>query len=101
VGFFLFGAGPIVWTINQTTLRQAVTPGAMLGRASALMMMATYGARPLGAALGGYLGEVYGPSSCLLLAAIGFCVQAVVIFASPVCRLQRLPEPARALAGEA
>jgi hypothetical protein len=25
--FFLFGAGPIVWTITTTTLRQSVTPG--------------------------------------------------------------------------
>jgi len=31
--FFLFGVGPIIWTISSTTLRQTVTPGAMLGHA--------------------------------------------------------------------
>ena len=29
LSFFLFGAGPILWTITSTTLRQTVTPGAM------------------------------------------------------------------------
>jgi hypothetical protein len=32
LSFFLFGVGPIVWTITSTTLRQSVTPHAMLGR---------------------------------------------------------------------
>ena len=45
--FFLMGAGPIVWMISTTTLRQDVTPAAMLGRASAINIMA-YGSRPIG-----------------------------------------------------
>jgi predicted MFS family arabinose efflux permease len=93
LGFFLFGAGPILWTIAQTTLRQAITPTAMLGRVSALMMMATMGARPLGAALGGLVGEQFGLGSAVALAAVGFGVQAAVIVLSPVPRLQALPEP--------
>ena len=72
VSFFLFGAGPILWTIAQTTLRQAVTPGPMLGRVSALVTMATFGARPLGAALGGLVGATWGPAACIALAAAGF-----------------------------
>ncbi len=91
--FFLFGFGPILWTIGQTTLRQAVTPSALLGRVSGLVTIATAGARPIGAAVGGIAGAAYGPSSCLVLAAIGFIVQALVIMASPVPRLARLPEP--------
>jgi predicted MFS family arabinose efflux permease len=94
LGFFLFGAGPILWTIAQTTLRQAITPTAMLGRVSALMMMATMGARPLGAALGGLVGEQFGLGSAVALAAVGFAVQAAVIVLSPVPRLRALPEPA-------
>jgi predicted MFS family arabinose efflux permease len=52
LSFFLFGAGPVLWVIATTTLRQVVTPSAMLGRVSALIMTATYGARPIGAAIG-------------------------------------------------
>jgi len=61
--FFLFGAGPILWTISQTTLRQTVTPGALLGRVSALVMTATAGVRPVGAAIGAAVGIAYGPEA--------------------------------------
>ncbi|MCK3778589.1 hypothetical protein MZK49_17945 [Ensifer sesbaniae] len=52
VSFFLFGAGPVLWSIATLTLRQTVTPNAMLGRVSAFITTATFGARPIGAALG-------------------------------------------------
>jgi predicted MFS family arabinose efflux permease len=90
--FFLFGAGPILWTISQTTLRQTVTPDALLGRVSALFMTASAGARPIGAAIGGTVGAASGPEAAILLAALGFVVQALVITWSPVPRLARLPE---------
>ena len=56
LSFFLLGAGPILWVISTTTLRQSVTPPHLLGRVSAINIMA-YGARPLGAALGALVGE--------------------------------------------
>ena len=87
----MFGAGPIVWTISQTTLRQAVTPADVLGRVSALIMMATFGARPIGAAIGGLIGGAFGPAPCLALAALGFAVQAAVIASSPVPALRAVP----------
>src|SRR5712675_2754626 len=34
LSFFLLGAGPILWVISTTTLRQAVTPPRLLGRVS-------------------------------------------------------------------
>ena len=94
VAFFLFGAGPIVWTITSTTLRQTVTPGAMLGRVSAIFLAANTGARPIGAALGGFVGATWGEPACLVLALAGFAVQAWVIFGSQVRGLQRLPQAA-------
>jgi len=94
LAFFLFGAGPIVWTITSTTLRQTVTPGAMLGRVSAIFLAANTGARPIGAALGGFVGATWGEPACLVLALAGFVVQAWVIFGSQVRELQRLPQPA-------
>jgi predicted MFS family arabinose efflux permease len=94
LGFFLFGFGPILWTIGQTTLRQAVTPHAMLGRVSALVMMATSGARPLGAAIGGLVGSSVGLQAAILLATAGFVAQWLVLVLSPVPRLQALPDPA-------
>jgi predicted MFS family arabinose efflux permease len=67
LGFFLLGAGPILWVISTTTLRQAVTPPRLLGRVSAINIM-SYGARPVGAALGAIVGGLYGTEVCLYLA---------------------------------
>ena len=94
VSFFLFGAGPIIWTITSVTLRQTVTPVAMLGRVSALFLTVNMGARPLGAALGGFVGATWGEAACLWLALAGFGVQLVVILASPVSQLHALPASA-------
>lgn len=91
LAFFVMGAGPVVWVVSTTTLRQTVTPAGLLGRVSALNILA-YGARPIGAALGALVGEVYGPEACLLLAALGFLIQVLIILGSPVPRLARLPE---------
>lgn len=90
--FFLFGAGPILWTITTTTLRQAVTPLNMLGRVSALVMTATFGARPLGAAIGAIVAARSGVGACLVLSAIGFAIQLLVIVTSQVPRLASLPD---------
>ena len=95
-GFFLFGVGPILWTISNTTLRQVITPPDMLGRVSALVIMATFGARPVGAAMGAFIGGRYGAESCILVAVGGFTIQLGVILASSVSRLTKLPEGAAA-----
>ena len=88
--FFLMGAGPIIWVISTTTLRQTVTPSELLGRVSALNIVA-YGARPIGAAIGAALGGLYGAEACLVVAAFGFLIQAATILVSPVVRLARQP----------
>jgi predicted MFS family arabinose efflux permease len=90
LSFFLMGVGPILWVISTTTLRQTVTPSHLLGRVSAINI-AAYGSRPLGAAIGGFVGGLYGAETALVVAAVGFLVQAVVILLSPVRRLARQP----------
>ncbi len=92
LSFFLIGAGPIVWTITTTTLRQAVTPPALLGRVSAALLAATWGARPVGAALAAAIAAGPGIGACLLVATLGFAIQAVILLTSPVARLPRLPD---------
>lgn len=91
LSFFLLGAGPILWVISTTTLRQSVTPPSLLGRVSAINIM-SYGARPLGSALGAIVGGLYGAETCLYLAAAIFALQALVILLSPAVSLARQPE---------
>ena len=94
VSYFLFGAGPMVWTITSMTLRQTVTPQRMIGRASSINLVASLGVRPLGAALGGWVGVQWSVSVSLWCVLAGFVVQACIITLSPVRRLQRLPPAA-------
>jgi predicted MFS family arabinose efflux permease len=91
LGFFLLGVGPILWVISTTTLRQSVTPPRLLGRVSAINIM-SYGARPVGAALGALVGGFYGAEACLYLAVAIFGAQALVILLSPAVALARQPE---------
>lgn len=92
LGFFLIGVGPILWVISTTTLRQAVTPTALLGRVSSVNIL-SYAARPLGAGVGAFVGWQLGAEACLILAAIGFLIQAIVIWTSPAVALRVQPEP--------
>jgi hypothetical protein len=66
----------------------------MLGRVSALVMTATFGARPVGAAAGAFIASHAGAAACLGAAAIGFLVQLLVILLSRVPRLRALPDMA-------
>jgi predicted MFS family arabinose efflux permease len=91
LSFFLLGVGPILWVISTTTLRQSVTPPSLLGRVSAINIM-SYGARPVGSALGAIVGGLYSAEACIYLAVAIFAAQALVILMSPAVALARQPD---------
>lgn len=66
-------------------------PEVMMGRVTSLFLMVNMGARPIGAALGAWVGGMWGEGACLGLAFVGFLTQAFVISASAVKNLKRLP----------
>lgn len=90
-GFFLFGFGPMLWTIGQTSLRQAIVPLRLIGRVSAIQQVATLGMRPLGALVGGAVGERFGLEAAIWLAVSGYGVQLAVILLSQMPALTALP----------
>ena len=92
LSFFLFGAGPIIWTITTTTLRQSVTQDDMLGRVGAVFLTVNAGSRPVGAALGAVVGSTWGEAACLVLAFAGFVLQAIIILTSRLSGLKTLPK---------
>lgn len=92
LSYFFFGVGPIIWTITSTTLRQTVTPRDMIGRVTSINIVVSTGARPLGAAFGGLVGVNFPVSVSLWMVVLGFGVQAIVISASRVRTLKRLPD---------
>ncbi|MEU4014900.1 MFS transporter [Microbacterium sp. NPDC028030] len=89
--FFLFGFGPVLWSISTTSLRQAVTPPPMIGRVSSLVVVSTYGARPIGAGLGVVISATVGLSWCIAAAVIVFAAQLVVVLASALPSVRTLP----------
>jgi MFS family permease len=91
LSFFVLGVGPILWVISTTTLRQSVTPPRLLGRVSAINIL-SYGARPLGSAIGAVVGGLYGAQACLYIAFALFGLQALVILLSPAVTLSRQPD---------
>ena len=93
LSYFFFGVGPIIWTITSTTLRQTVTPRAMIGRVTSINIVVSTGARPLGAALGGVVGVMYPVSVSLWLVVAGFALQSIIISASKIRSLKHLPAP--------
>lgn len=89
-GRFLFGFGPVVFSVTQTSLRQSVTPSHLLGRVNASLRWLTWGFRPVGALLGGLVGEIWGLYAGVSLACLGLALCLVPLVISPVPRLERL-----------
>jgi MFS family permease len=77
-----------VYSINEVSLRQRVAPADLLGRINAGMQLLARGVYPLGALLGGYLGERLGVRPTLALAAAGLLLSTLWLLPSPLRRLR-------------
>jgi MFS family permease len=83
-------AGTIV-NVQQWSLRQLVTPDALQGRVTASHRFLVYGAYPLGALLGGWLGATLGLRTAIALCALGALAAPVWVAISPLRRLREQP----------
>jgi predicted MFS family arabinose efflux permease len=90
--FFLVGFGPMLWLICQTSIRQLVTPPALIGRVAATIQVAIYGVRPLGAFAGGWIGALFGLDAALVLVLAAFGLSLAVPLVSALGRLRAMPE---------
>lgn len=78
------GVGGAIWSVNQMSLRQHLTPTRLLGRVTAARRFLLFGAAPLGSVLGGFLGSTLRLRGTLLVGAIGVAAGFVLLFFSPV-----------------
>ena len=83
--------GICVYNIAQLSLRQAMTPADMLGRMNATVRFVNWGPIPLGAFIGGVLGQTIGLRPTLWVAAAGSVLPAVPLLLSQIRGLERLP----------
>ena len=82
----------MVFFVNYLTLRQALTPDALLGRVTATMICLTIAMAPLGGLGGGWIAEHAGLRAAMAIAGLGAVLLVpLVVCASPLWRLSRLP----------
>lgn len=81
-----------VTVIHVITIRQSVTPDHLLARMNASYRTLGYGMIPIGAILGGAVGEAFGLRAALLLAAIGMAAAPVWVVFTPLRRVRRLAD---------
>jgi MFS family permease len=90
-GMMLWGFAMMIYDIIGISLRQIITPERLQGRMTATFRFITWGVAPLGALLGGALGELIGLRPTLLVAGAGILLAALWIFFSPVRALRQQP----------
>ena len=93
LGFF-----GVAWNINAVSLRQAVTPGPMLGRANATMRFISWSVIPIGTIAGGFLGGVIGLHDTIWVGALGCVLAFVPVMLSPLRQLREMPRGAASAA---
>ena len=98
--FFCWGLALAVSNVHVVSLRQAATPDHLLGRMNASYRFFTYGAIPLGALLGGVLGETIGLRATLVAGAVGLLLAPLWLYASAVSELRDLADAARTAADD-
>jgi MFS family permease len=83
--------GIVVYNITQVSFRQGLCPPGLLGRMNATMRFLVWGTMPLGAFIGGVLGQAIGVRPTLLAAAIGGSLTFLPVLLSPLRRMRALP----------
>ncbi|MCI0348630.1 MAG: MFS transporter [Acidobacteriales bacterium] len=97
VSLFVIGTANSVYNINNVSLRQALTPPALLGRMTAAMRLVSWGIMPFGALLGGFCGDRFGLQPTLLLMSATAVIAALGgLGFGPVKSIAQLPAPASA-----
>ena len=81
-----------VASIGETTLRQTITAGPLLGRVTASMTVLGTGVGTLGMLAGGILGEWLGLTATVAIAALGSLSGCLWLVASPLPTTVALPE---------
>jgi MFS family permease len=102
---FVTGLGVMWLDVPLNALQTAVTPDDARSRVAGAFSTINYGVRPLGALLGGFLGESIGVEPTLYAAAAGGTLAVLWLVGSPIARtrtieeLDGVAESVRAVAG--
>lgn len=101
VALFIGGFGNTISVVHVITVRQTITPDELLGRMNASYRTLTYGAIPVGALIGGILGETIGLRGTMVVGAIGVFLAPLWVLLSPVPRVREAADLPRVESGVA
>ncbi|MEV4708931.1 MFS transporter [Actinoplanes sp. NPDC049316] len=88
---FLSALGVMILDIGVGSLQTAATPVSRLALVKGAQRTVNYGVRPIGALLGGLLGELIGVHETLWIGAVGAVAGVLFVAFSPVPRMRELP----------
>ena len=94
VVFFVMGVGIGIANAHAVTVRQVAAEQHVRGRVNAAYRLLSWGALPLGAALGGVLATRAGAYPAMVIGAIGIASATLWVLFSPVPRLRRATDAA-------
>jgi hypothetical protein len=80
-----------IFHINETSLRQVITPHHLQGRVNAATHLILQGILPLGALAGGAIASAIGVRTTLAIAACGILLSSLWLVCSPVRDVRELP----------
>lgn len=91
ISWFLVTWAVVVYNIAQVSFRQRLCPKPLLGRMNASIRFLVWGPMPLGAFLGGVLGDSLGVTATMWILAACSLLGALPVLASVLLRMRTLP----------
>jgi len=70
IAFAASGVAVVMWNVVTVSLRQRIVPDRLLGRVNASYRLLAWGSQPIGALLGGIVGEAFGLQPVFILAGL-------------------------------
>ncbi|WP_322923421.1 MFS transporter [Paenibacillus campi] len=92
ISYFFGSMGVVISNIYVVSIRQTITPDDMLGKMNASYRFVVTGVTPIGALLGGALGNLVGLRMTLLIGALGTLTALIWVLCSPLVSLKKMPE---------
>ncbi|WP_433727926.1 MFS transporter [Actinoplanes sp. CA-051413] len=93
--FVVMGIGIGIANVHAVSLRQAATPEALRGQVNAAYRLVSWGAIPVGAALGGVIATQTDPFTAMVTGAIGVSVSTLWVALSAVPALRSIHDAAQ------
>lgn len=93
VAGIVIGTGVVAANVIRSSWRQAYTPAHLLGRVTVSMQFLNYGTIPVGALIGGALGQAMGLRPAMWVMTAAVAVAPLVLLTGPVRASRELPVP--------